>query len=75
MSTPTREEHLAWCKARALEYCNRGDATNALTSMFIDLSKHPETAGHPGAQIGVMQMLGGQLRTAEAARRFIEGFN
>ncbi len=71
----TRSEHLAWCKKRALEYCERGETTNALTSMFSDLDKHPETAGHKGSEIGLMLMMMGGLKSVPDARRFIEGFN
>jgi hypothetical protein len=71
----TRAEHLEWCKQRAREYCDRGDAANGLTSMFSDLEKHPETAGHKGSQIGVMLMMTGGLRDPHEARRFIDGFN
>lgn len=74
-TTTTRAEHLAWCKKRAHEYCNRGEAANALTSMFSDLDKHPETAGHAGSQIGLMLMMTGGLQNPEEARRFIDGFN
>ena len=43
----TRDEHLAWCKARALEYLDAGDLVNAVASMASDLTKHPETGrGH-----------------------------
>jgi hypothetical protein len=37
----TREEHLAWCRARALEYLP--DTSRALASIMSDLLKHPET--------------------------------
>ncbi len=39
----TREEHLAWCKQRALEYIDRGQINEGLTSMMSDMSKHPRT--------------------------------
>lgn len=71
----TREEHLAWCKKRALEYVERGDPMVGLTSMFSDLEKHPETKGHKGSAIGVMLMMAGSLSSPSEARRFIEGFN
>lgn len=71
----TRSEHLEWCKQRAREYCDRGDAMNALTSMLSDLEKHPETAGHKGSEIGVMMILSGMLNTPHEARKFIDGFN
>ena len=40
----TCDEHLAWCKQRALEYVDAGDLTNAVASMGCDMNKHPETA-------------------------------
>ncbi len=71
----TREEHLAWCKKRAHEYLDRGDTTNALTSMASDLGKHPETEGHPGINLGMMMLMTGNLNDPREARRFIDGFN
>jgi len=75
MKMETRAEHLEWCKQRAREYCDQGDAQNALASMFSDLNKHPETAGHAGINIGVMMMFVGKLQTPHEAREFINGFN
>ena len=71
----TREDHLAWCKTRALEYCERGDTMAALTSMFSDLDKHPETRGHQGCEMGLMLMMAGHLTSVPDAKHFIEGFN
>lgn len=70
-----REEHLAWCKKRALEYVAVGDLSQAYASMASDLGKHPETEGHAAIQLGMMLMMGGQLNTPEEMRKFIEGFN
>lgn len=39
----TREEHLAWCKKRALEYLDHGDIQGAFSSFASDMGKHPET--------------------------------
>src|SRR6476660_9902729 len=39
----TRDEHLAWCKRRALEYVDAGDLTRAVASMTSDLKTHPDT--------------------------------
>jgi hypothetical protein len=39
----TRDEHLAWCKRRALEYVDAGDLTHAVASMASDLKTHPDT--------------------------------
>jgi hypothetical protein len=71
----TRAEHLAWCKERALAYVDTGDTTNAYASMASDLSKHPETDGHPAIQLGMMLMMSGHLGTAPKMREFINGFN
>jgi hypothetical protein len=71
----TRAEHLAWCKERALEYCKRGELTNAMASMASDLRKHEETAKHPGIMLGMSLMIIGDLNTSEKMRRFIDGFN
>jgi hypothetical protein len=71
----TRQEHLDWCKRRALEYAERGDIFQAITSMGSDLEKHPETKGHRGTEIGVMLLMTGGLSTVEDAKRFINGFN
>lgn len=71
----TRDEHLAWCKRRALEYVDVGDLAQAFASMGSDLEKHPETARHSGIQLGMMLLMGGRLDTAAQMRKFIEGFN
>jgi hypothetical protein len=71
----TREEHLAWCKQRALEYVERGDAVNAWASMASDLSKHAETEKHSAITLGTMMLMGGHLNSPQAMRKFIEGFN
>ena len=35
-----RDEHLRWCKDRALEYVKVGDAKQAVTSFMSDMSKN-----------------------------------
>ena len=71
----TREEHLARCKERALEYVERHELAEGLTSMCSDLTKHPETKDHPGIDIGVNLLFIGSLSSREKMRRFIEGFH
>ena len=71
----TRNEHIAWCKERALEYVESGDLTNAWASMVTDLSTHDGTQGHVGIQLGMMQIMTGGLKTQHEMRHFIEGFN
>ena len=70
-----RQEHLEWCKKRAIEYVDNGDIQDAYVSMTSDLNKHPETHGHQAIQLGVMLMMGGHLSTANEMRKFINGFN
>lgn len=71
----TREEHLAWCKERALKYAAIGENAQAFASMASDLSKHPETAGHSAIELGMLMLMGGFLDRPDEMRRFIEGFN
>ncbi|KKN06051.1 hypothetical protein LCGC14_1081290 [marine sediment metagenome] len=71
----TRQEHLEWCKERALEYVKQGDITQAYTSMASNLGKHPETAKHAGIALGMALLMFGNLDTSDKMQRFIEGFN
>ena len=70
-----RDEHLAWCKERALEYADRGDMANAIASMGSDLNKHPDTEGHTGMELMMMMAMAGQFDRPGELRKFIEGFN
>jgi hypothetical protein len=71
----TREEHIAWCKERALAYVDQGDLTNALASMASDTRKHPENDTPTVAALlafeGVRCVMGDD---AAGMRRLIEGF-
>ena len=71
----TRDEHLAWCKQRALEYADRGDMASAIASMGSDLNKHPDTRNHGGMELMMMLAVGGQFDRPGELRKFIEGFN
>ena len=68
----TREEHLAWCKKRALEYLP-GNPVEAMTSMMSDMKKHPELKSHAGLMIA--PMFYGAHNDPAAVRKWIEGFN
>jgi hypothetical protein len=70
--TVSRAEHLTWCKARALEYLDEGDLTNAVASMMSDLGKHPDFTVSPAlVQLGVFYI----AHDDEAGvRHWIEGF-
>lgn len=69
----TRDEHMAWCKERAREYLDKGDARSAIVSMLSDLGKHEETAG-AGASMAPLGLFAAQSGDVEEARRFVEGF-
>ncbi len=70
-----RDEHLQWCKDRAMEYAKTGDTTNAIASMLSDLRKHPETENHPGSRLMASLMFAGLLSTRQEVEKFINGFN
>jgi hypothetical protein len=70
----TRDEHLAWCKRRALEYVDAGDLTHAVASMASDLKTHPDTdnpALNGLVMIGMMYVTDGDKA---AVQRWIERF-
>ena len=71
----TREEHLAWCKKRALEYLDKGDVENAIASMMSDMQKHDETKLSSGSILSAMGLTIAMTRNPQDARRYIEGFN
>lgn len=71
----TRDEHLQWCKARALEYVEMGRLNEAMASMLSDMRKHPETKDHAGCRLLVEMKIAGHLNTRDAMRKFINGFN
>lgn len=71
----TRDEHLKWCKERALEYLDRGDLSNAVTSMLSDLEKHAETKAIAKSMASYGMFLLMYRRDTTAIRGFIKGFN
>ena len=73
----TREEHMKWCKDRAMEYVKEGDLLNAVASMMYDLEKHPETSAKVGAMamLGFLAMQEAQSGDRDGVVRYIEGFN
>ncbi len=68
----TRDDHLAWAKARALAYLPQ-NPREAMTSMMSDLMKHPDLKNHFGLQIA--PMFYGAHDDEREVRRWIEGFN
>lgn len=71
----SRDEHLAWCKQRALEILERGDISGAWASFVSDMGKHPETKGHIAIELGNQLLFNRLLGTKEAMKHHIEGFN
>jgi len=71
----SRSEHLQWCKDRAIEIVDSGDAQGAYASFLSDMQKHPETVSHQALALGMQLMMIGDLGTAEKMKKFINGFN
>lgn len=71
----TRQEHLDWCKKRALEHIDNGDLKDAFISICTDLGKHEETKDHPAIITGMRLMLFELLNTQHDMRKFIEDIN
>lgn len=69
----SREDHLAWCKRRALEYVEAGDLAAAITSMLSDMGKHPGTQAE-GKAMAALGMAAVIQQDELAVVRFIEGF-
>lgn len=72
-----RQEHLQWCKDRAMQYVRAGDLQQGFTSMCSDVTKHNETAiTHKSTnELGMRLLMAGQLETAEAMTKWIQGYN
>ncbi len=73
--TKDRNDHIEWCKKRALEYIDNGNFSEAYTSIASDLKKNEETKDHPAILTGMQLMMIGELNTPQSMRKFIEGFN
>lgn len=77
----TRQEHMQWCKDRALEYVAQGDFDQALASMVSDLGKHADTKGSVqiGAMLGFAEVAAAKKLPGphgkSRMKKFIEGFN
>lgn len=73
----TRDEHLAWCKARALEYLDDGDWKLAAASMMSDLRLHEETqdAAETAVKLFPLALLCMRQGDIGGLRRWITGFN
>lgn len=56
----TRSEHVQFCKDRAMEYFNRGDLLEAVTSMMSDMGKHPETKSSTSGALAALGLMAAQ---------------
>jgi hypothetical protein len=70
----TREEHIAWAKARALEYLDRGDIESAVASLGSDLTQHAETRQMAHGSLMMAGMLYAARGDSAGVKRWIEGF-
>lgn len=71
----TYDEHLAWCKERAVAYCRDGKVQEAYTSFLSDMKKHPKTSDHPALMLGFELLMHGHLGSVLKMEEFILGFN
>jgi hypothetical protein len=73
MSELGREDYLEWAKARAREYLDEGDLTNAVASLGSDLNKRPGDFPSSGP---LMLLVFKAILDGDTAgvRRWIEGF-
>ncbi len=70
----TRDEHLASCKRRALEYVDAGDLTHAVASMASDLKTHPDTDNPALNGLAMIGMMYVRDDNKAAVQRWIESF-
>lgn len=69
-----REEHMKWCKERALAEIDRGDLSGAVASMASDLTKHDETKAVANPSLMMLGMMDAAAGNSDGVRRWIEGF-
>lgn len=71
----TREEHIEWCKKRAIEAMDyENDPKQAYISMASDLRKHPETNSEALINLTMMQLMFNPTPSRSGAIEFINGF-
>lgn len=77
MSEKTREEHIKWCKERAISEARfySKDPKQGIISMMSDLSKHPETNSEALKSLCMMEMMMRPNITLQGVINFINGFN
>lgn len=72
----TRQEHIKWCKERAIQEMDYyKDPLKGIVSMISDIRKHPETNSETLAALCMMQLTTRPNMTRQEAIKFIDGFN
>ena len=75
MVSRSREEHLAWCKSRAIEILDAGDIKGAVASMVSDLGKWEQPL-YDQALLDFLTMDAIFFcKTPAQVKHWIEGFN
>ena len=74
MAALTRDEHLAWCKRRALEYVGAGELRRAVAGMASDLKTHPDTDNPALNGLAIIGMMYVRDDNKAAVQRWIESF-
>jgi hypothetical protein len=73
-SLTPRDEHVAWCKGRALGYVDAGDLKLAVACMAADLKTHPDTDNPALDGLEKIGMIYASDGDQAAVRRWIERF-
>jgi hypothetical protein len=70
----TRDEHIAWCKKRALEYVEGGNLSHAVANMASDLKTHPDTDNPALNGLAMIDMMYVTDGDKAAVQRWIQRF-
>lgn len=71
-----RGEYLQWCKDRAMEYVNRGELLEGVTSMMSDMEKRDDTKLGPALSgLGIHAAMAATQGNRDMVERYILGFN
>jgi hypothetical protein len=70
----TRNQHLAWCKRRALEHLSANDLRQAVAGMASDLKTHPDTDNPALNGLAMMGMMYVSDGDNTAVQHWIERF-
>jgi prenyltransferase beta subunit len=72
----TREEHIKWCKERAIvEMDYYKDPKKGIISMMSDIRKHPETNSEALAVLCMIELMNNPHMSRQQVINFINEFN